>query len=276
MVSLARRIAGDGRFSGFIIGVIVVNAVLVGLETSGNLLAWAGVVLELFNYAVVAIFMFEIGVRIIAYWPRPLAFFRDGWNVFDFVVVAITILPAVGTFAAVVRLARVLRILRLVSVHPELRLIVGTMLRSLRSMFSILLLLGLVVYVYAVLGYHLFGAIDPDRWGDLGKSVKTLFETLTLEGWLEYQAAVIAEVPFAWLYFGSYIVIAVFIVVNLFIAVVLHNLQTVKSEQEEAAVPVPLTDDADLLRRVQSIRAELSELESRLGVRTGGAHLGAD
>ena len=276
MVSLARRIAGDGRFSGFIIGVIVVNAVLVGLETSGNLLAWAGVVLELFNYAVVAIFMFEIGVRIIAYWPRPLAFFRDGWNVFDFVVVAITILPAVGTFAAVVRLARVLRILRLVSVHPELRLIVGTMLRSLRSMFSILLLLGLVVYVYAVLGYHLFGAIDPDRWGDLGKSVKTLFETLTLEGWLEYQAAVIAEVPFAWLYFGSYIVIAVFIVVNLFIAVVLHNLQTVKSEQEEAAVPVPLTDDADLLRRVQSIRAELSELESRLGVRTGGARLGAD
>jgi len=281
MVSLARRIATDSRFSGFIVGVIVVNAILVGLETSGDLLSRAGLVLEAFNYAVVAIFAFEIAVRIVAYWPRPLAFFRDGWNVFDFIVVAITMLPAVGTFAAVARLARLLRILRIISVYPELRLIVGTMLRSLSSMVSILLLLALVVYVYAVLGFHLFGAVDPDRWGDLGKSVRTLFETLTLEGWLEFQAAVIVDVPFAWLFFGSYIVIAVFIVVNLFIAVVLHNLEAVKSEQavEAAAADaaaVPLTDDADLLRRVQLIRAELGELESRMGVRSGTAGVAAD
>jgi voltage-gated sodium channel len=120
--------------------------------------------------------------------------------------------------------------------------------------------------VYAVLGYHLFGAIDPQHWGDLGTSVRTLFEALTLEGWLELQAAVIDRVALAWLYFGSYILIAVFIVVNLFIAVILNNLETVKAEHAAEASPDE-APDAEILRRVEAIRRELGELETRLRAR---------
>jgi len=266
----ARRIVNDARFNAFIVGVIIVNAVLVGLETSEQILARYGGVLELVNAVIIAIFIIEIGIRLATYWPRPLAFFTDSWNVFDFVVVALSLLPAAGSFATVARLARLLRVVRLVSVLPELRLIVGTMLRSFGSMAAIVLLLALVVYVYAVLGYHLFGTVDPARWGNLGNAVRTLFEALTLEGWLEFQAAVIDKVPLAWLFFGTYILIAVFIVVNLFIAVILNNLEQVKAEQaaEDIEEMGEVAAEEDLLRRVEVIRAELGEIESRLRART--------
>jgi voltage-gated sodium channel len=264
-----RRIVEDRRFNAFIIGVILVNAVLVGLETAPDILARYGSFLELVNALIIGIFIVEIGLRIASYWPRPLAFFRDAWNVFDFVIVALSLLPAAGSFATVARLARLLRVVRLVSVLPELRLIVGTMLRSFSSMIAIVVLLALVMYVYAILGYHMFGAIDPAHWGDLATAVRTLFEALTLEGWLELQAAVIGQVPFAWIYFGSYILIAVFIVVNLFIAVILNNLEQVKVEQaaEDMAAGTPSDADDDLLRRVEVIRSELRELETRLKAR---------
>ena len=270
MITRARRIVQDSRFNAFIVGVILVNAVLIGLETSEELLARYGALLELLNVLIGGIFVVEITIRIVGYWPRPLTFFRGGWNVFDFVVVAVSLLPAAGSFATVARLARLLRVVRLVSVLPELRLIVGTMLRSFGSMVSIVVLLALVVYVYAVLGYHLFGAIDPARWGDLATSVRTLFEALTLEGWLEFQAAVIGQVPLAWLFFGTYILIAVFIVVNLFIAVILNNLETVKAEHaaEDMEEMRETEVDEDLLRRVEQIRSELEELETRLRART--------
>lgn len=264
---MARRIINDTRFTLFIIGVILINAVLVGLETSSEVLARYGPALELVNTLIVAIFIFEITVRLISYWPRPLAFFRDGWNVFDFIVVALSLLPAAGSFATVARLARLLRVVRLVSVLPDLRLIVGTMLRSFGSMAAIVLLLSLVIYVYAVLGYHLFGTVDPEHWGSLGGAVRTLFEMLTLEGWLEFQAAVIGQVPLAWIYFGSYVLIAVFIVVNLFIAVILNNLERVKTEQAAEDMLAPTNEDEYLLARVETIRTELAELESRLRAR---------
>ena len=270
MVTWARRIADSGWFNAFIVGVILVNAVLVGLETSQELLARYRALFDLLNAVIVGIFVVEISIRMVTYWPRPQAFFRDGWNAFDFIVVALSLLPQAGSFATVARLARLLRVVRLVSVLPELRLIVGTMLRSFGSMVSVVLLLALVLYVYAVLGYHLFGAIDPLHWGDLGTAVRTLFESLTLEGWLEVQAAVIEQVPLAWLFFGSYILLAVFVVVNLFIAVILNNLETVKAEHaaEEMAELTEPDADEDLLRRVEVIRSELGELEARLRART--------
>jgi voltage-gated sodium channel len=265
----ARRVVGNRRFTAFVIGVILVNAVLVGLETSPEVIARYGAQLELLNALIIGIFSVEIALRIASYWPRPLRFFRDSWNVFDFVIVALSLLPAAGSFATVARLARLLRVVRLISVLPELRLIVGTMLRSFSSMIAIVALLALVMYVYAVLGYHMFGAIDPAHWGDLGTAVRTLFEALTLEGWLELQAAVIGQVPLAWLYFGSYILIAVFIVVNLFIAVILNNLEQVKVEQaaEDMATERRPEMDEELLRRVERIRTELGELEMRLKAR---------
>jgi voltage-gated sodium channel len=269
MIVLARRIANSRRFQTFIIGVILVNAVIVGMETSPELVDRYGSAFDLLNSAVIAIFIVELAIRLVSYLPRPQRFFADGWNVFDFVIVALSLLPAAGSFATVARLARLLRVLRIVSVFPELRLIVGTMIRSFSSMTSVLLLLSLVIYVYAVLGFHLFSAVDPAHWGDLGLAVRTLFEVLTLEGWLELQAAVIPFVPLAWLFFGSYVLLAVFIVVNLFIAVVLNNLESVKAEH--AAEALEGGDDAELLQRIERLRTELGDLEALLRRRGPGA-----
>ena len=268
MVSWARRIANDHRFQMFVMAVILGNAVLVGLETSPTLVAEYHTLLEAINAAILAVFLFEIAVRLISYWPRPLEFFRDGWNVFDFVIVAFSMLPAAGSFATVARLARLLRVLRLISAFPELRLIVGTMLRSLSSMGAVLLLMGLVMYVYAIVGYHLFGEADPENWGTLGVSLRTLFEILTLEGWVELQNISLETQPYAWVFYGSFILLAVFVVVNLFIAVVLNNLENVRSQQraEEAE------RESELLVRLGQVRVDLELLESQLRTSARGGN----
>jgi hypothetical protein len=125
-----------------------------------------------------------------------------------------------------------MRVTRLVSVFPELRLIVSTMLRSIPSMGHVIMMLALLLYVYAVLGLYMFREDDPEHWGTLGTALLTLFQMLTLEGWEEIQAAVLDAYPWAWVYFASFVFVAVFVVVNLFIAVVINNLESAKLEQQ--------------------------------------------
>ena len=262
MIVLSRRIAANHHFQQFILGVILLTAVVIGLETSESLTARYGPVFDALDAMVQAIFVFEILVRILACWPRPLAFFRDGWNVFDFAVVVVSLLPQVGAFAMVARLARLLRVTRLVSVFPELRLIIGTMLRSIPSMGHVVMLLSLMLYVYGVLGFYLFREADPEHWGTLGAALLTLFQMLTLEGWVEIQEAVLAEFAWAWLYFGSFVFVAVFVVVNLFIAVVINNLESVKLEQlAEADRHHP---QHALLQAVEEIRERRDQMERQL------------
>jgi voltage-gated sodium channel len=257
MIALARRIAHDRTFQTAILVVILLNAVLVGVETFHDVVAANEALFFWLDKVILAVFLFELAVRMLSYWPRPLAFFRDGWNVFDFAVVALSLLPAAGSFATVARLARLLRVVRLISAFPELRLIVGTMVRSVSSMGNIVLLIGLVMYVYGVLGFHLFSEVDPENWGSLGAALLTLFEILTLEGWVELQEAGYRATPLAWLFYGSYILVAVFVVVNLFIAVVLNNLEQVKAETD-ARQPPP---ENELLERISTLRVDLERLE---------------
>ena len=262
MIEVARRVADSPRFQYFIMGVIVLGAIVIGVETSARLTAQYGGTILALERVIQAIFTVEIAIRLLAHWPRPLAFFRSGWNVFDFLVVAASLLPQAGTFAMVARLARLMRVTRLVSVFPELRLIIGTMIRSIPSMGHVIVLLSLLLYVYAVVGFHLFRDTDPAHWASLGVALLTLFQMLTLEGWVEIQAAVLDAHPFAWIYFGSFVFVAVFVVVNLFIAVVLNNLETVKHEQQVVADH----DNAhhSLLEAVETLKQGLAELEEGL------------
>lgn len=262
MIVLARRIADSDRFQHFILSVILLTAVGVGLETSDTLTTRYEAAFAWLDRAVQAVFLFEIAVRLLASWPRPLAFFRDGWNVFDFVVVVASLLPQAGAFAMVARLARLLRVARLVSIFPELRLIIGTMLRSIPSMGHVIMLLGLLLYVYGVLGFYLFREADPEHWDTLGAALLTLFQMLTLEGWVEVQEAVLRDLPWAWLYFASFVFVAVFVVVNLFIAVVINNLESVKLEQRaEADRQNP---HHALIEAVEEIRERLDQMERHL------------
>ena len=259
LATVCHRIAESTVFQNFILGVIVLTAIVMGLETSAPLQAAYGPLFHTLNLIIQAVFVFEIGVRLLAHWPRLGRFFRDGWNIFDFAIVTASLLPQVGAFATVARLARLLRVARLISVSSELRLIITTMLRSIPSLGNVTLLLALLLYVYGIIGYHLFHTHDPEHWGTLATSLLTLFQMLTLEGWVEIQAVSLEVYPWAWIFYGSYVVIAVFVVINLFIAVVLNNMETARAEHE-------LAEDRqhprhELLMRIRALKEELDQLE---------------
>lgn len=232
-----RVLAEHAVFRYAVLGLIVANAVVLGLETSRPFAEGRSSQLATFHAMVGVVFAAELGVRIAAHWPRPHRFLRDGWNVFDLLIVTASLLPDVGAIATLARVSRLLRVARLVTVLPELRLIVSTMLRSVASLGHIAVLLGLLLYVYALFGIHLFAAADPARWSGLGPALLTLFQILTLEGWIEIQAASLARVRWAWAYYASFIVIAVFVVVNLFIAVVINNLEAAKAAELRSGAP---------------------------------------
>lgn len=255
------RVVESTAFHTTVIVVIVLNAILMGVETSQAMMASHGGLLRGLNLAIQAAFVVEIALRLAAHWPRVQRFFTDGWNVFDFSVVALSFLPTAGPFATVARLARVLRIGRLVSVSNQLRLIISTMLRSLPSLAHVVILLSVLLYVYAIIGNSLFRAEDPQHWGSLAAALLSAFQLLTLEGWVEMQSAVLAKHPFSWIFFGSFIVVAVFVVVNLFIAVVLNNLEEVKAEQIQEQAP---SETAPLLAQIAALRAQLDQLEASL------------
>ncbi len=244
-----------------VVTLILANAALMGLETSRAITAQWGGAMALAQIAFQVVFVVEIGLRLAAYGRRPTGFFRDGWNTFDFVVVATSFLPVAGAFTTVARLARVLRVARLVSALPELRLIVGTMLRSIPSLGHVVGLLGLLLYVYGIFGYHLFAADAPKHWGSLALAFQSLFQVLTLEGWVEMQDAVLPTHPWAWAYFGSFIVVAVFVVINLFIAVVINNLETTRDDEKRRSDDV--SGDA-VLREAVALRLRIESLEALL------------
>ena len=215
---------------------------------------------------VLVLFVAELGVRIAACGFRLGTFLRDGWNLFDFLVVVLSLVPGIGAFTTVARIARVLRVARLVSISPKLRLIIGTMTRSIPSLGHVSMLLALLLYCYAVIGVNLFGAHDPEHWGSLGRALLTLFQILTLEGWVEVQDAAIAGNRWAWIYFASFVIVAVFVVVNLFIAVVLNNLDEIRHEDRQAALAEqerlrPETERG-FEQHLAAVRAELDRLEA--------------
>lgn len=247
-------------FQRLVIGLIVFSAVLLGLETSDRMMDRLGRVFHVADVVVVGLFVVEIVIRLLAFLPRPWRFLRDGWNVFDFMIVAASLLPAAGPFAMVARLVRLLRVARLVSVSPQLRLIVATMLRSMSAMGHIVVLLGLLMYIYGVMGCFLFGEVPgaTEHWGTLGQSMLSLFTILTLEGWADMQAEILPHQPWAWVYFTSFIVIAVFVVINLFIAVIVNNLQDIRAE---AAADPGRHGSAE---RLAAVIAELTRLREEL------------
>jgi voltage-gated sodium channel len=257
-----RRLVDSSGFQHLILGVILVGAIVIGVETSATLMSRYGGLIVGVEILIQIVFVAEIALRMVACWPRPAAFFRNGWNVFDFTVVAASLLPQAGAFAMVARLARLLRVTRLVSAFPELRLIIGTMVRSIPSMGHVIALLSLLLYVYAVIGFHFFRHADPSHWGSLGAALLTLFQMLTLEGWVEIQGAVLGAYPLAWIYFSSFVFVAVFVVVNLFIAVVINNLESVKRAQQIDADRE--SGHAALLEAVQAVRQRLEDLEAGL------------
>ncbi len=249
-------------FERVIIAFILVNGVILGMETSPSLMAEYGTLMHWGNHLILGVFILEAGLKMIAVAPHIDRYFRDGWNVFDFSVIVFSLIPATGEFAMIARLARLLRVVRLVSTIPELRLIVSTLVRSIPSMIHVMTLMGVIFYIYAITGYQLFHEHDPTHWRSLGISLLTLFRVVTLEDWTDVMYTAMELHSFAWIYFVSFVVLGTFVVVNLFIAVVINNLDEAKAERL-AELQGPVTQK-EILKDLRETQKALKRLEERL------------
>ncbi|MBK8336398.1 MAG: ion transporter [Sterolibacteriaceae bacterium] len=234
-----------------LIALILVNAVILGLETSPSLMADWGGWLHAADRAILAVFVVEIGLRLAVH---RLAFFRDAWSVFDLLVIAIALVPASGPLA-VLRALRVLRVLRLITLMPSMKRVVGGLLAALPGLSSVSAIIGLIFYVAAVVATKLFGTEFPALFGDLGRSAFTLFQVMTLEGWaMEVVRPTMAVYPLAWVFFLIFILSSTFTLLNLFIAVIVNAIQ-----QEHAHEPGLSAE-----REIAQLRQEIAALHSTL------------
>jgi voltage-gated sodium channel len=257
-----RALVEHRRFQLVIIWVIVANAVTLGLETSKYVTDNFGDLLHVADRIMLGVFVVEIALRLFVY---RLRFFTDAWNVFDFLIVGISLLPASGPFS-VLRALRVLRVLRLISAVPAMRRVVSGLLAAVPGMASIGALLGLIIYVAGVMGTKLFGHISPDYFGDLGTTLFTLFQTMTGEGWPDVAREVMEEAELAWIFFVIYILVSSFAVLNLFIAVIVSGMEKqvtddlVEAEDRHAADQA--ASDRQILEELRALRAEVTELRT--------------
>ena len=249
-------------FERVIIAFILVNGVILGMETSPSLVAEYGTLMHFGNHLILGIFILEAALKMIAVAPHVERYFQDGWNVFDFSVIVFSLIPATGEFAMIARLARLLRVVRLVSTIPELRLIVSTLVRSIPSMIHVMTLMGVIFYIYAITGYQLFHEHDPTHWRSLGISLLTLFRVVTLEDWTDVMYAAMEFHYLSWIYFVSFVILGTFVVVNLFIAVVINNLDEAKAERL-AELQGPVTQK-EILKDLRETQKAIKRLEERL------------
>lgn len=256
-MSALKALVESSRFQNFIIAVIVINAITLGLETSPTVIAAAGSALVMLDRVALAIFVLEIVLKLVVYRHN---FFRSGWNVFDFLIVGVTLLP-VGEGVSVLRALRILRALRLISVVPSMRKVVNALLRAVPGMSSVLTLLLLVFYVAAVMSTKLFGASFPDWFGTIGESFYTLFQVMTLESWsMGIVRPVMEAYPYAWIFFVLFILLTTFAVLNLFIAIVVDSMSAVEHEEQEQTRELVSVDHDAVLAELRAIRAELAAL----------------
>jgi len=256
------------KVQGGIITLILVNAVLLGLETWPVAMAAYGSLIVGLDKGILAIFVLEIALRL---YVHRAAFWRDPWSVFDFVVVAIALFPATGQFA-VLRALRVLRVLRLLTMVPSMKKVVGALLAAIPGLGSIALVLLILYYVFAVIATNLFAAAYPEWFGDIGRSLYTLFQIMTLESWsMGIARPVMEQFPYAWAFFIPFILVATFTMLNLFIAIIVNAMQSY-SETEHQETVQALEDtrhhiEADMCDQVQGLREEIRELKALLTAR---------
>lgn len=282
VAALCDRITTHPLFLKGVTALIVLASLLVGLETYPALMERYGEAFRSADRIIVSLFVIEIVLRIIAYGRRPGRFFLNGWNVFDFVIVAVCLIPIDSQAAAALRLVRVIRALRLLTAIPQLQLVMSALLRSIPSIGYVGVLLVLLFYIYAVIGTTLFGANDPANFGTLHQTSLSLFRTITLEDWTDLMYSQIfgtdvfpsevyppvGESPSpapiaAILYFGSFVLIGTMIVLNLFIGVVINSLT--QAQREQAAESLRRAGEGtNLDAQLAAIQAEMAAISERL------------
>jgi voltage-gated sodium channel len=258
-----KRLVNKTWFNNFITIVILIQAIVLVLETMPEFNKYS-FIFQIINGFVLLIFIIEASLKLISFYPNILMYFKDGWNVFDFsiIVLSLSLLPLTGGYSTVARLIRLLRVTRLTHRSKEMSVVVSTIIKSIPSMINIFLLLSLLFFIYSIAGYHLFHNIDPIHWESLPRSVLTLFQILTLEGWVEIMSPAIYINPIYGAFFISFIIIGTFIVINIFVAVIVR-----KSEDAYKHIENNITDpitEKEILFEIKEIRKKIEELESKI------------
>jgi voltage-gated sodium channel len=261
-MSHLRRLVNSSAFTGAVVAVILLNALVLGLQTYPRLEQDYGDLLDLLNGLCLAFFVVEMTLRIASYFPRPWNFFREGWNVFDFLAVGLAFVPGLQSNSTVLRLARLARIVRVVHLLPDVRILITAVIRSLPPLVSMAILTTLILFVYGMVGWQLFGDELPEDWGTIGEAMLSLFVMLTLEDFPQYMDAGMEIHPWSWVFFVSFILVAAFIVINVLIGIVLNSLEEARElERRESLAP---GEAVPVLERIQILRSALDELEQEL------------
>lgn len=252
-----KRVVEHPLFSRFIITVIIINAVLIGLETNPNIHKPFQAFFVIADRIFLTIFTLEIIMKLWVYRSR---FFKDGWNILDFGIVFGSLILYNTHFVSVLRILRVLRVLRTISAIPSLRRLVDALFMAVPAIGSVTVLMAIIFYIYAIIGTTFFGGIAPDYFGSLGLSILTLFQVFTLESWASgVFRPIFLELNWSWMYFVSFIIASTFIILNLIVGEIVNNAQKLSQEIEE--------DNKELKEVKEELlqtRSEIAELKQIL------------
>lgn len=261
MLNSIRKIVNNPSFNNLITVVILAQAAVLVLETIPAFNNYYDL-LEAISTGVLVVYIIEAALKISASYPNFSTYFKNGWNILDFSIIVLSLIPLGANYSTVARLIRLLRVTRLSNRSKEMSVVVMTIIKSIPSMANIFLLLSLLFFIYSITGYHLFNSIDPAHWNSLPRSAFTLFQILTLEGWVEIMSPAMHANPLYALFFISFIVVGTFIVINIFVAVIVRKSEDAyKALEEEIRNPVT---QKELLFEIREIRKKIDELEYRL------------
>ncbi|MGB1231156.1 MAG: ion transporter [Winogradskyella sp.] len=283
MTLFFKNLADSKWFQNTITVTILIAGILVGIATYAEFSSKHHVILELLNKIVLIIFIIEVIVKILAEGKKPWLYFTDGWNVFDFIIVAAAFMPFAGSSIAVLRLLRLLRVLKLIKALPKLQMLVSALLKSLPSMAYVSILLGLLFYIYAVAGVFFFGENDPIHFSDLQTSMLSLFRVVTLEDWTDVMyinmfgcenygygdninlcTNSLAQSGLSVAFFVSFVLIGTMIILNLFIGVIMNGMEEAKLEMETFNFeehPKEETKIAQLEEKLEEMQVLLSKIK---------------
>lgn len=251
------RIRSNKAFELFVVGIIIFSALVIGVKTypiSPNLQK----AIIIMDWAITVIFLTEIIIRFIGE-PVKRNFFKNGWNVFDTIIVVMSIVPIEDSEMAIIgRLIRIFRVLRMISIIPELRVLLNSLLRALPQLGYVMLMMFIIFYIYAAVGSTFFAAINPDLWGDIAISLLTLFRVMTFEDWTDVMYETMTVYPLSWVYYLSFIFFTAFAFLNMVIGIVVNVMEEehaiIAKEEAEAAGEPTLKD----------LQAEIRELKALL------------
>ncbi len=261
-----QKIRDNKVFELFVIGVIVFSSLVIGVRTYElHPLLDGG--LRFLDYAVTLFFVIELTIRMAAE-QRFTDFFKKGWNIFDFIIVVVSLIPLDDSqYALVARMLRLFRVMRLISFIPELRVLVNALISAMPRMGYVALLMFIIFYLYAVIGNLLFGHLNPVLWGDLGVSLLTLFRVATFEDWTDVMYEAMTLYRFSWIYFITFIFFSAFVFLNMMIGIVVEVLDEEHKKMEAENIADSLADEKSAKECYEiRIESEISALHQKLDI----------